>query len=151
MAKMIDKIVKSENVPQSTNVLWDDGENLKIYRNGVWENTNKGDTGSDIANLLEALKPVQLSDYPPEGSVTQEQLDEIGLTEKVINNIINGYTSKICIYNTIYSITWAHGSEYNSVFIFSYFYFDTSGEINTIKQYTCNKYLDEITIEYFEI
>lgn len=40
MAKIIDKIVKSKNAPQSTNVLWDDGENLKIYRNGVWENTN---------------------------------------------------------------------------------------------------------------
>ena len=40
MAEIIDKIVKSKNAPQSTNVLWDDGENLKVYRNGSWENSN---------------------------------------------------------------------------------------------------------------
>lgn len=40
MAEIIDKIVKSKNAPQSTNVLWDDGKNLKVYRNGSWENSN---------------------------------------------------------------------------------------------------------------
>lgn len=40
MVNIINKIVKSQTAPTQTNVLWDDGENLKIYRNGVWENTN---------------------------------------------------------------------------------------------------------------
>ena len=40
MVNIINKIVKSQTAPAQTNVLWDDGENLKIYRNGIWENTN---------------------------------------------------------------------------------------------------------------
>lgn len=38
MAKEIDKIIQSKTAPKSNNVLWDDGENLKINRNGKWEN-----------------------------------------------------------------------------------------------------------------
>ena len=34
MAKEIDKIIQSKTAPKSNNVLWDDGENLKINRNG---------------------------------------------------------------------------------------------------------------------
>lgn len=41
MAKEIDKIIQSKTAPKSNNVLWDDGENLKINRNGKWENTSK--------------------------------------------------------------------------------------------------------------
>jgi hypothetical protein len=37
MAKEIDKIIQSKTAPKSNNVLWDDGENLKINRNGKWE------------------------------------------------------------------------------------------------------------------
>ena len=37
MAKIIEKIVQSKYSPKDTNVLWDDGENLKINRNGKWE------------------------------------------------------------------------------------------------------------------
>ena len=40
MAKEIDKIIQSKTAPKSNNVLWDDGENLKINRNGKWESTN---------------------------------------------------------------------------------------------------------------
>lgn len=40
MAKEIDKIIQSKTAPKSNNVLWDDGENLKINRNGKWENAN---------------------------------------------------------------------------------------------------------------
>lgn len=39
MAKEIDKIIQSKTAPKSNNVLWDDGENLKINRNGKWEST----------------------------------------------------------------------------------------------------------------
>ena len=42
MAKEIDKIIQSKTAPKSNNVLWDNGENLKIYRNGKWENTGGG-------------------------------------------------------------------------------------------------------------
>ena len=38
MAKIIEKIVQSKYPPKDTNVLWDDGENLKISRNGSFEN-----------------------------------------------------------------------------------------------------------------
>lgn len=51
MAKEIDKIIQSKTAPKSNNVLWDDGENLKIYRNGVWENTNKN-AGGEIDPVI---------------------------------------------------------------------------------------------------
>lgn len=41
MAKEIDKIIQSKTAPKSNNVLWDDGENLKINRNGNWESPVK--------------------------------------------------------------------------------------------------------------
>lgn len=46
MAKEIDKIIQSKTAPKSNNVLWDDGENLKINRNGKWENANNTETNS---------------------------------------------------------------------------------------------------------
>lgn len=42
--KTIDKIISSKYPPKDTNVVWDDGESLKIYRNGKWESTG----GSDV-------------------------------------------------------------------------------------------------------
>lgn len=39
MIKRIDKIIQSKTAPESNNVLWDDGKNLKINRNGNWETT----------------------------------------------------------------------------------------------------------------
>ena len=42
MAKTIDKIVQQKTTPKDKNVLWDDGKNLKINRNGKWEDANKG-------------------------------------------------------------------------------------------------------------
>lgn len=38
MAKIIERIIQSKYPPNSTHVLWDDGENLKIARNGNFEN-----------------------------------------------------------------------------------------------------------------
>lgn len=48
MAKEIDKIIQSKTAPKSNNVLWDDGENLKINRNGKWESV--GTNSKDIEN-----------------------------------------------------------------------------------------------------
>ena len=55
MAKEIDKIIQSKTAPKSNNVLWDDGENLKINRNGKWESAGGGAPMINItyANLVE--------------------------------------------------------------------------------------------------
>ena len=50
---MIDKIVKSKYAPKDKNVLWDDGTNLKINRNGVWENVGGG---SNLENRIAELE-----------------------------------------------------------------------------------------------
>ena len=52
MAKIIEKIVQSKYPPKDTNVLWDDGENLKISRNGSFENVSDD---TDIKNKLTEL------------------------------------------------------------------------------------------------
>lgn len=46
MAKTIDKIVQQKTTPKDKNVLWDDGENLKINRKGKWENANNTETNN---------------------------------------------------------------------------------------------------------
>ena len=64
MAKEIDKIIQSKTAPKSNNVLWDDGENLKINRNGKWENTGGGTPMINItyANLVELRNSNKLVD-----------------------------------------------------------------------------------------
>lgn len=52
---MIDKIVKQKNAPKDKNVLWDDGTNLKINRNGVWENVVSGGS-SNLENRIAELE-----------------------------------------------------------------------------------------------
>ena len=64
MAKEIDKIIQSKTAPKSNNVLWDDGENLKINRNGKWKPTssdfmirrsdflNKTPRAFELANII---------------------------------------------------------------------------------------------------
>lgn len=52
---MIDKIVKQKNASKDKNVLWDDGTNLKINRNGVWENVVSGG-GSNLENRIAELE-----------------------------------------------------------------------------------------------
>lgn len=52
---MIDKIVKQKNAPKDKNVLWDDGTNLKINRNGVWENVVSGG-GSNLERRIAELE-----------------------------------------------------------------------------------------------
>ena len=115
------------------------------------EDKNQALANLGIADLLEALKPVRLSEEPPIGNVTQEQLDEIGLTEKVINNILNGYTNKIYIDGAIYYVTSAciDGEETLS-FAFANFTF-SGANIDTFMQYEYCKHLDEITIKFLEL
>ena len=40
MAQEIDKIIKSTTPPKSKDVLWDNGKELLINRNGKWEPTS---------------------------------------------------------------------------------------------------------------
>lgn len=45
MGKIIDKIVSSSAAPESKNVIWDNGKELKINRQGVWQSI--GGSGGD--------------------------------------------------------------------------------------------------------
>ena len=56
MAKIIEKIVQSKYPPKDSNVLWDDGENLKISRNGSFENVSDD---TEIKNKLTELESTQ--------------------------------------------------------------------------------------------
>ena len=106
-----------------------------------------------IADLLEALKPVRLSGDIPVGNVTQEQLDEIGLTEKVINNIINGYTNKIYINNIAYNIPYTYEYDMGEQieFVLTCFYFDNAGVCTSLNQYKFNIISNDINIELIEL
>lgn len=103
-----------------------------------------------LSNVLEVLKPVQLSGFPPIGNVTQEQLDDIGLTEKVINNILNGYVNKICIENSIYNVMDAYINPDYVRFIFVRIEFYEQG-ISSFTQYEYSKISNEITITIKEM
>ena len=54
MAQEIDKIIKSTTPPKSKDVLWDNGKELLINRNGKWESTGGGTPMINItyANLV---------------------------------------------------------------------------------------------------
>lgn len=39
--EQIDKIVKSKIAPKAKNILWDNGSDLMVYRNGKWEKVVK--------------------------------------------------------------------------------------------------------------
>jgi hypothetical protein len=54
---MIDKIVKQKAAPKNKNVLWEDGTNLKINRNGIWENVVSGG-GSNLENRIARLEQI---------------------------------------------------------------------------------------------
>lgn len=51
MAKEIDKIIQSKTAPKSNNVLWDDGENLKINRNGKWNSIGSNDLSTQVFTI----------------------------------------------------------------------------------------------------
>ena len=77
-----------------------------------------------IADLLEALKPVELlsdSEFPTGDNVSQEDLDYIGLTRTVIDNIINGITTKVNYNGTLSDVTgvykWNTGFKFSLIFI----------------------------------
>lgn len=65
MANIIEKIIQQPTAPKDKNVLWDNGEELKINRRGVWESTNKGGTpveGDTSIILKYLINPVMVGD-----------------------------------------------------------------------------------------
>lgn len=65
MANIIEKIIQQPTAPKDKNVLWDNGEELKINRRGVWESANKGGASveGDTSIILKYLtNPVQITD-----------------------------------------------------------------------------------------
>lgn len=65
MANIIEKIIQQSTAPKDKNVLWDNGEELKINRRGVWESANKGGTSvdGDTSIILKYLtNPVMVTD-----------------------------------------------------------------------------------------
>lgn len=49
MAQIIDKIIRQTNAPNNTNVMWDNGEQLFINRNGSWQSVGgSSNGGSDV-------------------------------------------------------------------------------------------------------
>lgn len=87
MGKTIDKIVVSSIAPKNTNVLWDDGENLKIFRNGKWETTT-----SNSDNITEELKDAGIEYYDAFIKTRHSVLDYItqGFTQPIMNNTPDG-------------------------------------------------------------
>lgn len=56
MAQIIDKIIRQPNAPNSTNVMWDNGEGLFINRNGSWQSVGGSSSGgSEIVTKVVAL------------------------------------------------------------------------------------------------
>ena len=74
MAKDI-KIVKSKTAPVDKNVLWDDGENLKINRNGKWESANTTEI-KEGSIPFSALAPLNDTDK-------NQALANLGINEKI--------------------------------------------------------------------
>ena len=126
MAKEIDKIIQSKTAPKSNNVLWDDGENLKINRNGKWESAGGGAPMINItyANLVElrnnskliAGMQYRITDYVT--TTAQENTRSAGHQFDVIvtadnantlNEVARACKSEFDIekYKDAYSSTWA--------------------------------------------
>lgn len=79
--EIIDKIIQSTKEPSHTNVLWDDFENLKIYRNGVWENVCKGGstlTDTEIDLIWDEVFSDNSYDYASY-SFLDEHINSIGI------------------------------------------------------------------------
>lgn len=64
MAKIIEKIVQQSTAPNSVNVLWDDGEGLKIFRNGKWKYIINYDIDTTMSDTsANAVQNKTIKDY----------------------------------------------------------------------------------------
>lgn len=105
MAQKIDKIIKSITAPKSSDVAWDDGLNLRIFRNGKWQKAVQPmseETTERIITLLDNHKE----------SVIEFTQDENHNLELVKN--LDLQTNYICNYK-LSSDEILHGTYYNGV------------------------------------
>lgn len=82
MAKIIDKIIQSKTAPNN-NVLWDDGENLKIKRRGNWEDANSDYLKTTNQVLTDTQKATVMNNLGMRDYVTK-------IIEESINKALEG-------------------------------------------------------------
>lgn len=129
--KSIDKIIISPTAPKSKKVLWDNGTDLMIYRNGRWEKTVKpmsSEMTNRIITILDNHKE-SVIEFTQDSSHNLELAKSLDLT-----------TNYICNYK-ISDEEILHGTYYNGVITTFYDGFLTefnvnfeSGNIYIIKQ-----------------
>lgn len=88
MAQIIDKIIKSKYAPKDINVLWDDDNTLKIFRNGKWEPVVKLMSEDTMTRLIETLDNHKMSliEFTQDGSNNLELLQTLDLETNYICN-----------------------------------------------------------------
>lgn len=131
MAQEIDKIIKSTTPPKSKDVLWDNGKELLINRNGKWESTGGGTPMINItyANLVElrnnskliAGMQYRITDYvtttAQKNTISAGHRFDIIVTadnENTLNEVAKACKSEFNIkkYKDAYSQTWSERMTY---------------------------------------
>ena len=109
MAKEIDKIIQSKTAPKSNNVLWDDGENLKINRNGKWENT-----GTQVPQ--EKLDSINFGYYTyASNGITANWGPfniKVGEIKTIDSLFLYGYPGYVKIEDVYFQMRWDGGTSY---------------------------------------
>lgn len=127
MSKIIDKIVSTPSAPENKNVIWDNGKELKINRQGVWKNISEGgsiDLDSiieDIETLKESkLNTIPITTYSSDGinpnvyyKYTCSSTDAVVLKFNTIEDITiyNEYIIEINCSSTPASISFVNSSD----------------------------------------
>lgn len=129
--EQIDKIVKSKIAPKNKNVLWDNGSDLMIYRNGRWDKAVKvmsAEMTERVITILDNHKE-SIIEFTQDSSHNLELAKSLDLT-----------TNYICNYK-ISDEEILHGTYYNGVITTFYDGFLTefnvdynTGDIRVLKQ-----------------
>lgn len=88
MSKTIDKIITSSLAPKDTNVLWDDGKSLNIFRTGKWYPVVKTMNDETMTKLIETLDGHKMSvlEFTQDATANLEALKPLNLTTNYICN-----------------------------------------------------------------
>ena len=101
----IDKIIRHPLPPKDTNVLWHDGNNLKIFTKGKWENVVKVMSEETMIRLVETLDNHAMSviEFTQDANLNLNLLQTLDLN---INYICNyKLSNKEIIHGTYYNGT----------------------------------------------
>lgn len=103
--KIFDKTIQSPQAPKNTDCLWDDGRNLKIYRNGKWQKAVQPMSDETTERLITIL------DNHKESVIefTQDENHNIELAKNLDLN-----TNYICNYK-LAADEILHGTYYNGI------------------------------------